>query len=98
MRRDPPGDPTGVGLARSIIRTSRSARASQRVQIDEIWSFVGCKQKSVTPDIAAERYRSLSPSSSSPIRVWYTWIVRVRNPAFANAPMLGVAKKVTSIV
>lgn len=28
---------------------------AHRVQIDEIWSFVGCKQKNVTPQIAAER-------------------------------------------
>ena len=25
------------------------------VQVDEIWSFVGCKQKNVTPEIAAQR-------------------------------------------
>ena len=35
--------------------------AGRRVQIDEIWSFVGCKQKNVTPTIygAACRWRCL---------------------------------------
>ena len=28
--------------------------AARRVQIDEIWSFVGCKEKNVTPEIAAK--------------------------------------------
>src|SRR5260370_16633672 len=28
---------------------------AKRIQIDEIWSFVGAKQKNVTPEMAAER-------------------------------------------
>src|SRR5712671_4609070 len=28
---------------------------AQRIQIDEIWSFVGAKQKNVTPEMAADR-------------------------------------------
>ncbi len=29
---------------------------AKRIQIDEIWSFVGAKQKNVTPEMAAERF------------------------------------------
>ena len=28
----------------------------KRIQADEIWSFVGCKEKNVTPEIAAKRW------------------------------------------
>lgn len=30
--------------------------AARRVQVDEIWSFVGAKQKNVTPEMRAERF------------------------------------------
>jgi IS1 family transposase len=42
----------GEACARFQHETIRNIRA-RRVQIDEIWSFVGCKQKNVTPEKAA---------------------------------------------
>lgn len=41
----------GTACARYQDRAIRNVPA-RRVQIDEIWSFVGCKQKNLTPEIA----------------------------------------------
>src|SRR5260370_20282917 len=44
----------GTACAEFHDATVRNVSA-QRVQIDEIWSFVGAKQKNVTTEMAAER-------------------------------------------
>src|SRR5258706_9784972 len=44
----------GTACAEYLDVTLRNVPA-KRIQIDEIWSFVGCKQKKVTPEIAAKR-------------------------------------------
>src|SRR5205814_2033763 len=43
----------GTACAKYQDETIRNVSA-RRVQIDEIWSFVGCKQKQVTPEKAAQ--------------------------------------------
>src|ERR1700674_2646061 len=46
----------GVGSACAPYQDNAIRNVSaRRVQIDEIWSFVGAKQKNVTPEMAAQR-------------------------------------------
>jgi hypothetical protein len=44
----------GTACSEYLNVTMRNVKA-KRIQIDEIWSFVGCKQKNVTPEIAVTR-------------------------------------------
>ena len=44
----------GAACAAYQFATIRNVPA-QRVQVDEIWSFVGAKQKNVAPEMMAER-------------------------------------------
>lgn len=71
---------------------------SKRVQCDEIWSFVGAKQKNVSEEKMAqgwgEAWTWTAPDADSKLMVSY--LVGQRGPRWANAFMEDVASRIDS--
>jgi IS1 family transposase len=73
---------------------------SQRVQCDEIWSFVGAKSKNVTPEQAAQgwgdvwTWTAIDPDS----KLMISWLIGDRNQQAANAFMQDVAARLANRV
>src|SRR3990167_1435631 len=73
---------------------------ARRVQIDEIWSFVGCKQKNLTPKIAAK-----NPSAGdawtfvaidAQSKLVLSWLVGTRDTGCATEFMQDVAARLAN--
>ncbi len=72
---------------------------ARRVQVDEIWSFVGCKQKNLTPTIAAQRvagdvwtFVALEAQS----KLVLSWLVGLRDAGCATEFLQDVASRVST--
>lgn len=60
---------------------------AQRVQVDEIWSFVGAKQKNVTPAMAADRVCGdvwTFTAIEADTKLVISWMVGRRDAGFAS--------------
>jgi IS1 family transposase len=73
---------------------------SQRVQCDEIWSFIGAKAKNVTPEQKAQgwgdvwTWTAIDPDS----KLMISWLIGERDQSAANAFMCDVAARLTNRV
>ena len=67
---------------------------ARRVQIDEIWSFVGAKQKNVTPEMAAKGHAGdvwTFVAIEAQTKLVLSWLVGLRDPGCATDFMQDVA-------
>lgn len=74
--------------------------AAKRVQIDEIWSFVGCKQKNLTPKIA-ERVASAGDTWTfvaieAQTKLVLGWLVGRRDAGCATEFLQDIASRLTN--
>jgi IS1 family transposase len=72
---------------------------AQRVQIDEIWSFVGAKQKNVTPEMAAERICGdvwTFTAIEAQTKLVISWMVGRRDAGFASEFLQDVAGRLSN--
>ena len=88
----------GSACARYQDDTIRNVVA-QRVQIDEIWSFVGCKQKQVTPKKAAagkigDVWTFVAIEAQS--KLVLSWLVGLRDAGCATDFMQDVASRISN--
>jgi IS1 family transposase len=75
--------------------------SAKRVQIDEIWSFVGCKQKNVTPQIAAERVAGDTwtfVAIEAQTKLVISWMVGRRDAGFATEFLQDVSGRLSNRV
>ncbi len=74
--------------------------SAHRVQIDEIWSFVGCKQKNVTPKIAAETPRAgdvwTFVAIEAQSKLVLSWLVGRRDAGCATEFLQNVAGRLSN--
>ncbi len=89
----------GAACARYQDTTIRNVPAS-RVQVDEIWSFVGCKQKNITPKITAK-----NPSAGdawtfvaidAQSKLVLSWLVGLRDAGCATEFLQDVASRLAN--
>lgn len=74
---------------------------AQRVQVDEIWSFVGAKQKNVTPAMAAERICGDTwtfTAIEADTKLVISWMVGRRDAGFASEFLQDVAGRMSNRV
>jgi IS1 family transposase len=73
---------------------------SQRVQCDEIWSFVGAKSKNVTPEQAAQGWGDVWTWTAidADSKLMISWLIGDRNQRAANAFMQDVAARLANRV
>jgi len=88
----------GAACARFHDATVRELR-SKRIECDEIWSFVGAKQKNVRPERAGEwgdiwTWTALDPDS----KLIVSWLVGGRDAGTAHAFMTDIAGRLASRV
>src|SRR5258707_7095097 len=72
---------------------------AKRVQIDEIWSFVGCKQKNVTPEISAKRVAGdvwTFVAIEAQSKLVLSWLVGLRDAGCATEFLQDVAGRVST--
>lgn len=71
---------------------------SQRVQIDEIWSFVGAKEKNATPDQKAQGWGDVWTWTAldADSKLMVSWLVGERNQRAANTFMQDVAARLSN--
>ena len=89
----------GAACARYQDTAIRNVPA-RRVQIDEIWSFVGCKQKNITPKIAAKNpaagdawtFVAIDPQT----KLVLSWLVAHRDVGSATEFMQDVAGRLAN--
>ncbi len=75
--------------------------SAQRVQVDEIWSFVGAKQKNVTPEMAAEKICGdvwTFTAIEAQTKLVIDWQVGRRDAGFATAFLQDVAGRLSNRV
>jgi IS1 family transposase len=73
--------------------------AARRVQVDEIWSFVGCKQKNVTPNIAEQRIAGdvwTFVAIEAQTKLVLSWLVGRRDTGTATEFLQDVAGRLTN--
>jgi IS1 family transposase len=72
---------------------------AKRVQIDEIWSFVGCKQKNLTPEIAAKGVAGdvwTFVAIEAQTKLVLSWLVGTRDAGCATEFLQDVASRISS--
>lgn len=72
---------------------------AKRVQIDEIWSFVGCKQKNLTPEISAQRVAGDAwtfVAIEAQTKLVLSWLVARRDIGSATEFLYDVADRISS--
>ncbi|OFW06505.1 MAG: transposase [Acidobacteria bacterium RIFCSPLOWO2_02_FULL_67_36] len=72
---------------------------ARRVQIDEIWSFVACKQKNVTPEIAAKGHAGDAwtfVAIEAQTKLVLSWLVGSRDAGCATEFLQDVAGRISS--
>ncbi len=72
---------------------------ARRVQIDEIWSFVGCKQKNVTPEISAQRVAGDTwtfVAIEAQTKLVLSWLVARRDAGSATEFLQDVAERIAT--
>lgn len=72
---------------------------AKRVQIDEIWSFVGCKQKNLTPEIAAQGVAGDAwtfVAIDADTKLVLSWLVGLRDAGCATDFMQDVASRLAN--
>jgi IS1 family transposase len=74
--------------------------ASQRVQCDEIWAFVGAKQKNATPEQKAQGWGDVWTwtGMDADSKLMISWLVGDRGQSAGNAFMSDVAARLTNRV
>jgi hypothetical protein len=75
--------------------------AAKRIQIDEIWSFVGAKQKNVTPEMAAERACGDAwtfVALDADTKLVISWMIGDRDAGLATAFLKDVAGRLSNRV
>ncbi|MGA2589446.1 MAG: IS1 family transposase [Bryobacteraceae bacterium] len=90
----------GAACSAYLDKTLRNLK-SERVQIDEIWSFVGAKQKNVTPALAAkgfvgDAWTFVAIDADSKLVI--SWMVADRNAATAKTFLDDVAGRLSKRV
>jgi len=89
----------GVASSEYLDRTLRNLKA-ERVQIDEIWSFVAAKQKNITPAIAARGYAGDAwtfVAIDADSKLVLSWMVAAdRNTEMAKNFLRDVARRVSN--
>lgn len=71
---------------------------AKRIQVDEIWSFVGCKQKNVTAEIAETRVAGdvwTFVAIEAQTKLVLSWQIGRRDSGFATDFLRDVAERVT---
>lgn len=73
---------------------------SQRVQCDEIWSFIGAKNKNATPEQKAQGWGDCWTWTAidADSKLMVSWLVGERNQRYANAFMQDVAARLSNRV
>jgi len=73
---------------------------SQRVQCDEIWAFVGAKEKNATPEQKAQGWGDIWTwtGMDADSKLMISWLVGSRGQSAANAFMSDVAARLTNRV
>ncbi|MGI8992146.1 MAG: IS1 family transposase [Bryobacteraceae bacterium] len=74
---------------------------AKRIQVDEIWSFIGCKEKNLTAKIAAERVAGsvwTFVAIEAQTKLVLSWQVGRRDAGFATEFLQNVAARVTNRV
>ena len=90
---------TGAACQRFHNETVRNLK-TRRVQCDEIWSFIGSKEKNTTPEKKAEgwgdtwTWTAIDPDT----KLMITWLIGERGQGAANAFMADVAARVANRV
>jgi IS1 family transposase len=74
---------------------------AKRIQVDEIWSFVGCKQKHVTPEIAEKRiagdvWTFVAIEAQSKLVI--SWAMGRRDAGFATDFLQDVSRRLSNRV
>jgi len=72
---------------------------AKRVQVDEIWSFVGCKQKNVTQEIADKRVAGdvwTFTAIEAQSKLIISWAMGRRDAGFATEFLQDVAARLTN--
>src|SRR5258708_17660715 len=72
---------------------------AKRIQVDEIWSYVGCKQKNVTLEIARERVAGdvwTFVAIEAQTKLVISWLVGQRDAGCAAEFLQDVAERVTN--
>jgi IS1 family transposase len=89
----------GAACARYLDVTVRNVKA-EKVQIDEIWSFVGCKEKHATPEQKAAGMGDAWTFTAIEARtkLVISWMVGGRDAGFAQAFLEDVASRVSNRV
>ncbi|MGA2135189.1 MAG: IS1 family transposase, partial [Bryobacteraceae bacterium] len=89
----------GTACAHYLDATIRNVKA-ERIQIDEIWSFVGCKEKHATPEKKAagmgDAWTFTAIEASTKLVI--SWMVGGRDAGFAQAFLEDVASRVSNRV
>jgi IS1 family transposase len=89
----------GTACANYLNVAIRNVRA-ERIQIDEIWSFVGCKEKHATPEQKAagmgDAWTFTAIEASTKLVI--SWMVGGRDAGFAQAFLEDVASRVSNRV
>jgi IS1 family transposase len=89
----------GAACTRHHDATVRGLK-TQRVQADEIWSFVGAKEKNATPEQKAEGWGDVWTWTAldADSKLMISWLIGERNYAAANAFMQDVASRLANRV
>jgi len=90
----------GAACSEYLDATLRNVPA-KRIQVDEIWSFVGCKQKNVTPEIAADRIAGDAwtfVAIEAQTKLVISWMVGRRDAGFASEFLQDVAGRLSNRV
>jgi len=90
----------GAACSEYLDATLRNVPA-ERIQVDEIWSFVGCKQNNVTPEIAAERVAGDAwtfVAIEAQTKLVISWMVGRRDAGFASEFLQDVAGRLSNRV
>ena len=89
----------GEACAKYQDTTIRNVPA-RRVQVDEIWSFVGCKQKNVTPEIAAKNPAAGDAwtfvAIDAQTKLVLSWLMGPRDAGCATEFLQDVASRVST--
>jgi IS1 family transposase len=89
----------GAACTRFHDETVRGLK-TQRIQCDEIWSFVGAKEKNATPEQKAEGWGDAWTWTAidADSKLMISWLVGDRKPATGRAFMADVASRLTNRV